>query len=117
MRESINSRANYLTKCSFDLNGMWYTVESCWCNESHTHFVHTICKGENAIYVILLRKKERRLVFRHLQRNFFQIWYDNRDIKALHFDTSWDDLDIHSRSQLYDKSTTLVSPFLCKLKH
>ena len=35
---------------------------------------------------------------------FFQIW-------ALHFDISLDDLDLHSRSQLYSKSKTLVSIF------
>ena len=33
---------------------------------------------------------------------FFQTWYDDRDLKAVHFDISLNDLDLHSRSQFYE---------------
>ena len=29
--------SNYLTKISIHLNGVWCTVETCWCTEPHTH--------------------------------------------------------------------------------
>ena len=29
--------ANYLTKFSLDLNGIWSTRETCWCDELHIH--------------------------------------------------------------------------------
>ena len=45
----------YLTKFSIDLNGIWSTDETCWCDELHTHFVHSLFKGENPTYVILLK--------------------------------------------------------------
>ena len=32
------------------------------------------------------------LVFGHLETNFFQTWYDERDHITLHFDASLDDL-------------------------
>ena len=35
-----------------------------------------------------------------LQTDFFQTWY--RDHQSLHFEISVDDLDLHSRSQLYE---------------
>ena len=37
MQESKNVCANYLTKFSIDLNGTWYTVETCWCNDPHAY--------------------------------------------------------------------------------
>ena len=39
-------------------------------------FVHSVFKGENTTYVILLKTT---IVFRHLQSNFFQIWSDDRE--------------------------------------
>ena len=57
------------------------------------------------------RKEERKLfsfyVGLHsdsLRTNFFQIQYDDRDFQILDFDISLDDLGLHSRSQLYEKS-------------
>ena len=52
------------------------------------------------------------LVFRHLPTNFFQTWYNDRNHLALHFIISLDDLDLQSKSQLYEKSSTSVYIFL-----
>ena len=30
---------NYPTKFLINLNGIWYTVETCWCDEPHTQFI------------------------------------------------------------------------------
>ena len=54
---------------------------------------------------------QKREPYRHLQCDFFQTWYDDRDHYALHFGISLDDLDLHSRAQLYEKSKTPVSIF------
>ena len=66
-------------------------------------YFHSVFKGGNPTYVIGL----------YLQTDFLQIWSvdDDRDCYALHFDNSLDDLDLHSRSQLYEKLGTLVSIF------
>ena len=37
MWESKNSCANYLMKLWMNLNGMWYTIVTCSCDEPHTH--------------------------------------------------------------------------------
>ena len=29
--------ANYLTEFTIDLNGIWHTLETCWCDEPHSH--------------------------------------------------------------------------------
>ena len=43
--------------------------------------------------------------------DFFQTWYVDRDYLVLHFGISLDDLDLQSRSQLYEKSKTSASIF------
>ena len=43
------------------------------------------------------------LVFRQLQTDFFQTWYDDTGHPALHFDFSLDDLYLHSRSKRNQK--------------
>ena len=50
-----------------------------------------------------------------LTEQFFQICCDDRDHYALHFDSCLDDLDLQSRSQLYEKLNTSV-PFFCLCK-
>ena len=42
----------------------------------------------------------------------FQTWYNDRNNYALDFNTSLDDLDLHARSQSYEKLKSLVSIFL-----
>ena len=42
MRESKHFYGKYLTKVSISLKGIWYTVETCWCNEPHIHFISSI---------------------------------------------------------------------------
>ena len=44
------------------------------------------------------------LVLRHLQTNFLQTWYDDRDHLALHFEICVNDLNLHPGSQMYEKS-------------
>ena len=51
------------------------------------------------------------LPFAHLHTGFFQIWYGNRHYWALQFDTSLDDLEFHSGSQLCKKAKTSVCIF------
>ena len=80
-----------------------------WWTSYSFYLVHSIFKGENPAYVILLKKLWHRLVFRHLQTFFFQKWCDDRDHWALHFDISLVDLDLHSVSQLFEKYKILVS--------
>ena len=33
---------NHPTKYSLDLNGIWYTVYTCWCDDPQTHFISSI---------------------------------------------------------------------------
>ena len=42
MWESKHFHANYLTKFSIDLDGIFYTVETRRCDEPHTHFISSI---------------------------------------------------------------------------
>ena len=37
--ESKNFCSNYLTNFSINLDGIWYAVETCWADESHSHFI------------------------------------------------------------------------------
>ena len=62
MRESKNFCANYLTKVTTVLNGIWYTDETCWYDELHTFFniVQSVVKGENPTSMILLKKKTKK---------------------------------------------------------
>ena len=61
MQESKNFCTNYLTKFSIDLNGMCFTVETCWCDEPQSFYlVHSIFKVENPIYVISSKKQKQK---------------------------------------------------------
>ena len=78
-----------------------------------TYFAHSIFSGENGTNVLLFFKtKYCWLVYRHLLTDFFETWHGDRDYEALHRDINLDDLDLHSRSQLYEKFKILVSIFL-----
>ena len=63
-KATIYAPNNYVTKFSISLGGIWYIVETYWCDELHT-------------------QKNKKLscwfVPRHLQTDFFQTWYDDRD--------------------------------------
>ena len=37
-----NFCSSYLTKISVNLDGIWYTFETCWCDEPHTNFISSI---------------------------------------------------------------------------
>ena len=59
--ESKNCCANYLTKFSVDMNGIWYTVQTCWCHEPHTHFI-------SSILILLL--------YSQLISGVYHLWWD-----------------------------------------
>ena len=48
-------------------------------------------------------------MFRHLSIDFFETFYGDKHNWILHSDTSWNDLDLNSISQLYEKSKLLRS--------
>ena len=101
VQESKNFSSNFLI--SFD--EIWYAVEIWW---SHSFYlVQSIFRGENSTCVIPSGKKLWCwLAFRHLQTDFFQFWYDCSDNWTLHIDTSLDDPELPSKSQLHEKSKT-----------
>ena len=111
VRESKNFSASYLTNFSIDLNGIWYVLRLGVWNLILIYFVHS--RKKNPAYVISLKKKiELWLVFRHFQTDFFQTWNDDkRPLCSAHFDISLGDFDFLSRSQLHEKSKTLVFIF------
>ena len=80
----IHLRASHLTKFSIDLNGIRYTVEILlvWWISYSIYLIRSIFKGESHTYVLSLKiakQIECWLVFRHLQNDFFQTWYDDRN--------------------------------------
>ena len=50
--------SNYLTKFAVDLDGCWYSVETCWCSVS---FIHAILKGDNHAYVMSSKRKKNNV--------------------------------------------------------
>ena len=34
--------ANYLTKFTIKLDRIWYAVETCWCDQPHSHFISSV---------------------------------------------------------------------------
>ena len=65
-----------------------------WCTSYLFCLVRSIFTGENYGWLAL----------RHLATDFFQTWYNDRDYETC--DTSLSNLDLHSWSQLHEKSTT-----------
>ena len=51
-------------------------------------------------------------MFRHLKTTFFETWFDDRYHYAVSFDISLNDIDLPSRSQLFEKVETSVLTFL-----
>ena len=118
MRESKNFWANHLTKFLIDLNRIWYTVETYWYDEPHTHSMAFSIQGrESYVYRILWRKLYHWLVFNHLRTHFFQTWYDDRNHWALHFDISWDDLIFIQGHSCTQKITNFSVYFFCKFRY
>ena len=59
IKERKNICASYHTKFSIGLGGVWYAVETCWCEELQLSLPHRLIpNGENSAYVISFRKKE-----------------------------------------------------------
>ena len=59
MQENNDFCTSYLTKFSNKLGGIWYTVETCRCDERHIYFISVslVFKGDNPTLVIFLNKK------------------------------------------------------------
>ena len=81
VREKDKFCINYLTKFEIDLNGIWYAFETCWLDEPHTHYIISSIEYSRKRTLIydFVNNFERWLVFRHLQMDFFQTSYDDRD--------------------------------------
>ena len=103
----------------FEWNFVYWWGLLVWWTSYSFHFFHSVLnfKGENHTFKKNKQTNTLKLwfVFRHLLTDFFQTWYADRDYSAVHFDISFDDLDLQSRSQ-FEKSKTLVSIFLKYLK-
>ena len=92
---------------AIDLNEIRYTVETCWCEEPHTHLCRPFSiQGRKHCLCDFLKKQQQNFIagsnsdilFRHSQTDFFQTWYDDKDHYALHFSISLDDFDLYLRS-------------------
>ena len=82
-----------------------------WWNAYSFCLIYLVFKGENPTCVILLKRNRERERERERER-FFQTLYNGRDHKVLYFDISLNDLDFHSRSQLFDNPKTSVYIFM-----
>ena len=51
LKESKKFSTNILTKFSIDFDGLWYTAETCWCDEPHTHFIWSIQYSRDKPYL------------------------------------------------------------------
>ena len=67
------------------------------------YFAHSIFKGEHPIYVISWKKPLTLACIQILETDLFQTGYHGRDHLVLQFDISLDDIDLYSRSQLYER--------------
>ena len=62
MRESKNMCASYLTKLLIDLNGIWYIIETFWCDEPHFHCIMpSQYSRERTLLIWLHEKKNKQL--------------------------------------------------------
>ena len=81
---------------------LWSTIETCWRDEPHTHFIIPFyIQGREPYLYDFVKKTLMVACIQTFTTNFFLTWYDDKDHEALHFDM--DDLDIPSRSQLCKK--------------
>ena len=54
MQERKNLCVNYLSMFEMDLNGIWHAVETCWCDQSHSH-TYFILSDQSSNQLIKLR--------------------------------------------------------------
>ena len=80
MRERKHLYANYLTRCSVDLDRIWCAVKTCWYSEHYSHFISSSkCSRERTnLGEERCERFKYWLAFRHLLTDFFQTWYDDR---------------------------------------
>ena len=69
MWERKNFCASYLTKFSIGLSGIWYSVETCWSDEPHTHHPCFISS--------ILYWRERTLPMWFCGKNVHIVWYSD----------------------------------------
>ena len=109
VQENKNFCTSYVSKVLVDLNGIWSTFETCWCdNLILILFCPFNVRGKEPYLRGCIKKSNMGLCS---QTDFFQTLYGDRDHKTLQFDISLEDFDLHSRSHLYEKIKTLVSIF------
>ena len=66
-------------------------------------------QGEKAAVLQTVPRKLMLACIRMFMFDFNQTWYDDRYYFVLHFDTSLINIDLHSRSQEYEKVETTAS--------
>ena len=64
MQESKTFCTNFLRKVAIDLDGILYTIETCRCDEPHTHFMisHVLKSQGKEPYLYDFEKKPNTLV-------------------------------------------------------
>ena len=86
-----------------DLDGGWYTVETCFCDEPYTHFISSVQFSRERTLCDFVKKALTMVCVQAFTNCFISNVYDDRDHQTLHFDHSLDDFDLHTWSQLYMK--------------
>ena len=113
------SMRNQKLQCSFprkfskESDEVWCAAVICW------SAFHSSSIQRRELYVgdLIFFYKEYvldGLAFGRLWNNCFQTWLDDRRSWILHFDTSVNDRDVHSRPQVYVKAGTCAIMF-CKV--
>ena len=86
------------------LDGISHAFETFWSDKLHVHFILSSWHSRERTFL----REHRKKLIGSIQTNFSQIaWH----LWTLKFDTSLNDLDLHSVSQLYCKMTTSVLIF------
>ena len=94
-------------KFSINFDEIWYAYEACWSDAFHTYLSHLI-------------SFEGREPFLHIIKNDVDLHFSSKVLMIetiilgveLHFNTSLNDLDFHTRSQLCEKSKSYELLFL-----
>ena len=103
-----------ISQFSINLNGLWYTIQTCWCEEPHNHFILNIqCSRERSLFVIIwfcfLKKKFclHSDICRPISFKLGVMIKITKLYMLISFWWPWPSV----KSQLYKKSKTSVSIF------
>ena len=80
VQESKSLYPSCVTKFPNKLDGIWNTVETCWCGEPHTHFILSIQYLRERTLLTQLKKKEEKIhigLCLHIYRPIFSnlVWW------------------------------------------